>query len=93
MFELGYVTVSPNAAKLIQAYGGSSLMLLDQHKRGDYGECEPHDAERNNASLQNGGQILSIFRLGHLGVVWIVTNLVIAGMDNSVTRILLPEEY
>lgn len=62
---------------------------LKRHADGDYGECDPADAEANSRALSEGeGRIVSVFDSRQGVRFWIITE-----ADRSVTTVLLPEEY
>jgi hypothetical protein len=70
---------------------GDPLMgmgLVQRHLDGDWGEVSQEDREINNAALQNGGRLLSAYRIGSGVKLWVITE-----EDRSVTTVLLPDEY
>jgi hypothetical protein len=76
---------------------GNALLNLDdldvynavtRHLSGDWGECGPSDWKQNNFSLENGGEIISVYRTRRRGkLFWVMTN-----AERSETKILLPED-
>ncbi len=62
--------------------------LLQRHLDGDWGDISEEDREANNLALQNGGRLLSAYRMGSGVKLWVITE-----ADRSVTTVLLPDEY
>jgi len=61
--------------------------LLEQHRRGDWGDLDPDDVASNDRAAVDGGRLLSAY-VCHGTRVWIITE-----ADRSVTTVLLPEDY
>ncbi len=61
---------------------------LARHLRGDWGELDAEDWERNEQALARNERLLFRYTT-HCGIVhWVITE-----ADRSATTILLPEEY
>lgn len=89
LFPLGEVVGTPAAIDLLAQQKTSLFDLLLRHVRLD-SDVEGEDAELNQQALQNGGRILSVFKLGtgDAQKLWLITE-----SDRSVTTALLPSEY
>lgn len=66
---------------------------LGRHIAGDWGDCCPDDADLNDAALQDGGRIFSVYHIpaGLFALeskIWIITE-----YDRSYTTVLFPSEY
>jgi hypothetical protein len=62
--------------------------LLQRHLDGEWGDISEEDREANNSALENGGRLLSAYRIGNGVKLWVITE-----ADRSVTTVLLPDEY
>lgn len=93
-FALGTIVGTSAALAALLAAGASAPSLLARHRRGDFGQLDPADAqlqERALAHEHDPGQrvrMMSVYHLGNGRPVWIITE-----ADRSSTCILLPEEY
>ncbi|MDH6165559.1 hypothetical protein M2282_000687 [Variovorax boronicumulans] len=103
-FALGRVVATPGAIELMQRTETNPFALLGRHVTGDWGECDPEDAQTNEDALTHGSRVLSVYRLplraaGEKGDtqsqadltgdrIWVITE-----ADRSVSTLLLPEEY
>jgi len=81
----------------MQRYQVNPFQLLSRHVTGDWGDLCAEDAEANNDALKEGSRIFSAYVLPlplsegqslEPAKVWVITE-----ADQSVTTILLPEEY
>ncbi|MBK8346953.1 MAG: hypothetical protein IPL08_04770 [Saprospiraceae bacterium] len=66
---------------------------LARHLQGDWGDCCSDDAALNDAALQDGGRLFSVYHIpaGLYGLeskLWIITD-----HDRSATTVLFPSEY
>ena len=62
-----------------------------RHQRGDYGLTCQEDVEVNQMNLNhNCGTVMSTYVINGVRT-WIITNL--AGVENTYSTVLLPEEY
>lgn len=97
LFELGQLCYTPGAQDVMLRYQVNPFQLLTRHVTGDWGDLCKEDAAANNEALQDGTRIFSAYVLPppvsegdslEPCKVWIITE-----ADQSVTTILLPEEY
>jgi hypothetical protein len=84
LFGLGFVLASPNAMDAIPPE--DMKRALARHASGDWGELDREDWESNEAALEVGMKLVSIYpTAAHPG--WF---LVITDDDRSLTTVLLP---
>lgn len=63
--------------------------VVQRHHQGDWGDVSDDDWLANNEARDEGGRILSAYRLSPGGTrVWVITE-----ADRSFTTVLLPDEY
>jgi len=106
LFELGQVVATPGALELMSLTETSPLVLIAKHVSGDWGECDPEDAQTNDEAVKHGFRVMSVYRLpliesrptkpdGGPPVVGVEDDRIwcITEADRSVTTFLLPEEY
>jgi hypothetical protein len=67
--------------------GIGPFALLGRHVRGDWGDLDDEDKQRNDEALTLGSRIFSAYLVEGVKF-WVITE-----ADRSVTTILLPEEY
>ena len=93
-FQLGRTVVAtPAAIAAVEAAGQDASFLLQKHASCDYGEVDAADARANDAAIQSGGRLLSVYRT-LLGVeVWVMTEEADDDGGRVATTILLPDEY
>lgn len=82
-FPLGRLLVTPGALAL----GIDFTPCINRHVRGDWGDVDAEDWERNDASIAEGTRIISAYQTA-VGRIWIITE-----ADRAVTTVLLPSEY
>jgi hypothetical protein len=82
-FPLGRLLATPGAIAL----GINFAPYLNRHVRGDWGDVDSEDWERNDVSLAEGTRIVSAYQTA-AGRIWIITE-----ADRAVTTVLLLEEY
>lgn len=68
--------------------GQSPIAFLLRHSQGDWGEVDQADWQANERNLEEGGRLLSSYRLSDGMMLWIITE-----ADCSATVLLLPDEY
>lgn len=62
---------------------------LIRHATGDWGDIHPDDRGMNEAALEHGNRIFSVYEYPEdKTVIWIITE-----ADRSVTTVLFPDEY
>lgn len=82
-FPLGRIVATPGAIAL----GINFAPYINRHVRGDWGDVDSEDWERNNVSVGEGSRIISAYQTAAWRI-WIITE-----ADRTVTTILLPSEY
>lgn len=82
-FPLGRVVATPGILEL----GLNLTRYIDRHVRGDWGDVDAEDWERNDRSISDGTRIISAYQTP-AGRIWIITE-----ADRSSTCVLLPGEY
>lgn len=85
-FPLGRIVVTP--AALTEVGQDDIATALNRHVRGDWGVICEEDAGENEAAIEKGFRLLSIYETRSGKRFWIITE-----ADRSVTTILLPGEY
>lgn len=108
LFQLGRLVATPGAIELMTLTETSPLELAAMHVSGDWGECDPQDAQTNNEAVRSGGRVMSVYRLPLISKAAELDETgkseasqaleddriwVITEADRSVTTFLLPEEY
>jgi hypothetical protein len=88
VLELGEVVTTRGALGALAKARVEPRTLLARHRRGDWGEIPPEDAQENRLSLEHGWRVLSSYPLATGTRIWIITE-----SDRSATTLLLPEEY
>ncbi|MEQ8637432.1 hypothetical protein [Gimesia maris] len=84
--SLGLVLATQNALSQLPQH--EIQRALTRHRSGDWGDCCPADVDANNAALQTGDRLLSVYHTADGIKFWIITV-----ADRSVTNVLLPEDY
>lgn len=87
-FHLGRVLMTRGVNALVQSGRFDPATLLRKHVCGDWGDLCDDDKAINDRSVNNGGRLMSSYRVEDGLTIWIVTE---AG--RSVTTLLLPSEY
>jgi hypothetical protein len=85
-FPLGQILITPNAQATLHPQ--DIFSALARHARGDWGDCDPEDADHNTRSVKDGTRIFSVYHDRQNTKFWIITE---AG--RHATTILLPEDY
>ena len=88
LFPLGHTLATPGALGIMQGLGLSPDALLGRHQRGDWGDLDEEDKQRNDSALVDGSRIFSAYQIAEGARFWVITE-----ADRSATTILLPEEY
>ena len=92
LFNLGHITATPGAFAALQECGLIPIPFLARHACGDFGVVDEEDRGRNLEAIRgHQGRILSAYDLPNGQRIWIITNLVAAGQND--TCLLLPTEY
>lgn len=92
-FELGRIVATPGALEVIEAAGQEASFFLQKHASCDWGSVDADDARANDAAIQTGERILSVYKT-LLGVeVWVLTEAVDDEGVRAATTLLLPEEH
>lgn len=63
-------------------------LSLRRHLAGDWGDVCDQDRLANEAALQEGERLFSVYKKEGLPKIWIITE-----WDRSCTTVLFPEEY
>ncbi len=85
-FSLGQIVITTNAQQTLS--NEDVQTALARHLRGDWGDCDPEDAEENELSLREGFRLFSVYHTEDKTKFWIITE-----QDRSSTTVLLPEDY
>ena len=88
LFSLGQLVATPGALAALEKAGQGPLDFLLRHVHGDWGELCEEDRRENQFSLERGFRLLSSYRTLADAKLYVITE-----ADQSVTTILLPEEY
>ncbi len=102
LFAVGQLAATPGALALLEHHGISVAALVNRHIHGSWGDICADDAEQNEAAIELGNRVMSVYRLvdaqrlaatpfakrNDLPTVWVITE-----ADRSVTTLLLPSEY
>lgn len=83
---LGLVTITPGAESALQEAGVDSEDLLRRHQAGDWGDMSAEAASENEANLEEGMEVMSVYPAGE-ATVWVRTN-----PYEGTTAILLPRD-
>ncbi|WP_348637068.1 hypothetical protein [Methylomonas sp. UP202] len=87
-FSLGTAVATPGAIALLEETLLDPGHLLSRHACGDWGDLCAEDRALNDAALEQGGRLMSVYRISEQDTVWVITE-----ADHSVTTVLLPDEY
>lgn len=85
-FELGQTVITPNAKQTL--HSADLMISLHRHVTGDWGDCDPEDAQQNDVAMNSGLRLFSVYHDREGVRFWIITE-----ADRSSTTILLPEDY
>ena len=84
MDKLGQVVASKEVLACVSET--RILNAVFRHARGDWGELEEEDWKANDAALEHGSRLTSVY---HEGGVWFC---IVTEQDRSVTNVRLPDE-
>lgn len=92
-FPLGYVAATAGVYDLMVASPDFLQFVgkcIDRHNAGDWGDLDPEDKQLNDASLHDGGRLMSAYEYpkNPAWKIWIITE-----WDRSATTVLFPSEY
>jgi hypothetical protein len=85
-FALGQTCATPGALEALEQAGQTASEFF--HVVGDWGDVCAEDAQANEQAVDEGGRIMSVYRLRTGVTVWLISE-----TDRSVSTILLPDEY
>jgi hypothetical protein len=88
LFPLGQLVATPGAIEVMERLGIAPLALLSRHVSGDWGDIDPEDKGLNEAALETGARIFSVYGPPGDHRLWVITE-----ADRSATTILRPEDY
>lgn len=89
MFRPGKLIITSTAFSLLVESNEHPVELLARHLSLDSGDIDPEDAVKNRHALRyKTGEIMSSFKLKDDQPVWVITYLA-----DTITMILMPEEY
>ncbi len=92
-FSLGQTLATPGALKACREAGQDPSDLFRRHSLGDWGELCDDDKLANDADVEDGGQLLSVYELSTGETVWVISDPVASGQDRQTTTLLLPDDY
>lgn len=93
-FRLGRLVATPGAIHALQRARQDPLVIIERHRRGDWGEVSHGDARLNDDAVAHEGnpdrqhRVLSAYRTSVGERIWVITE-----ADRSATTMLLPDEY
>ena len=85
-FDLGMLVITGNAERKLERH--DVITALKRHAARDWGDISNEDRRLNDAALEKGVRILSVYRDSRNVMFWIITE-----ADRSATTVLLPEDY
>ena len=92
-FMPGQFVATHGALEAMAEAGVLPIDLLSRHLKGDWGDLDADDADRNEDALKDGSRIFSAYLLDKDIKVWIITEAMSDIGIRSATTILLPSEY
>lgn len=90
-FKCGQIVTTPGV--LEKLHHGEILSALARHVTGDWGDCDPADAEANEQALEHGSRIFSVYHSDSGVKFWVITEAVGDDGKRASTCVLLPSEY
>ena len=91
-FTLGHIVATPGALDALNEINYPPLALINRHRRGDWGDLDNEDIQRNNEALMNGSRLLSAYEIQNM-TFWIITEAMDDNGNRATTTILFPSEY
>ena len=91
-FTLGHIVATPGALDALNEINYPPLALINRHRRGDWGDLDDEDIQRNNDALMDGSRLLSAYIVQNI-MFWVITEAENDKGDRAATTILLPSEY
>jgi hypothetical protein len=88
LFDSGFIVRTPGAMAALVDAQTSESRLIERHLSGDFGELDAEDLAHNRRAVEEGGRIVSRYRLDTNATVWVITE-----ANRWVTTVLLPDEY
>jgi hypothetical protein len=85
-FRLGKIVTTPNALNRLTQ--DDILMGIQRHQAGDWGDVSEDDRARNDAALERGLRLWSVYHSGNGVKFWLITE-----ANRSYTTVLVPEDY
>lgn len=87
-FSPGEIVATRGADTLLREQNLSLVKLLARHLSCDWGEVDSEDARANEAALQTGARLLSVYTVAGIKL-YVITE----ADPRAVTTILLADEY
>ena len=87
-FSPGEIVATRGADALLRAQNLHPVRLLARHLACDWGEVDAEDARANEAALETGGRLLSVYTVAGVKL-FVITE----AEPRVVTTILLADEY
>lgn len=87
-FSPGEIVATRGADALLREQNLHPVRLLARHLAGDWGEVDAEDAQANEAALQTGARLLSVYTVAGVKL-FVITE----AEPRAVTTILLADEY
>ncbi|KAB2962949.1 hypothetical protein [Zoogloea sp.] len=87
-FSPGEIVATRGADTLLREQNLHPIRLLARHLSGDWGEVGAEDARANEAALQTGARLLSVYMVAGVKL-FVITE----AEPRAVTTILLADEY
>jgi hypothetical protein len=85
-FRLGKIVSTPNALNRLTQE--DILTGIGRHQAGDWGDVSEDDRARNEAALERGLRLWSVYHARNGVKFWLITE-----ASRQVTTVLVPEDY
>jgi hypothetical protein len=92
LFDVGEVTTTAAALKVLDESGETREEFLDRHVSGDWGTVLSEGRQRNDQAVASGAEIVSEYRTGSGAKIRVLTEATNASGIRPGTAILLPSE-